>query len=103
MPVFIAIADIEGVMPARDYQAHAYNTFMNDVEDPASKEFTYKDKGKCANIVFKIVKFDKSGLSGTYPSFCSLLSENGQCHILSNDKESLSAFHGFRTRLTMIV
>jgi hypothetical protein len=96
MTVFISIAGIVGVTSTRKYQADAYTNFMNDKEMPTSKEFCHGD------IVFKIVKFDNSGLVGKYPSFCSLVNEKGQQHTLSNDKKELEAFHGFRSRLTML-
>jgi hypothetical protein len=108
MPVFISIAaDDGGVMEAGIYQADAYNKFMNDKDDPVSKTFTYTTKSSNANvysgtttdIVVNLVKFDKSGLTGKYPTFCTLENEKGQMHILSNDKDALSSFHGFRARL----
>jgi len=102
MAVFISIADIDDVVAARDYQIDAYNNFMADDKNPDSKDFVYGGgKRGVPDFAFKIVKFDTTGLSGKYPSFCSLVNVNGQRHILSNDKDALSAFHGFRNRITM--
>jgi hypothetical protein len=101
-PVYISIPGIYDVLPARWYQVSAYNTFVNDKEEPTSKEFKYcKINDNDKDIVFKLAKFDNSGMSGVYPSFCTLTNEHGECHVLSNDKEALSSFHGYRTRLTM--
>jgi len=102
--VFISIADIDNIVVARDYHADAYNIFMTDGKKPDSKEFSYGGKkgAGISDIEFKIVKFDTAGLTGKYPSFCSLVNVNGPNHILSTDKDSLSAFHGFRNRITML-
>ena len=100
MAVFISIADIDDIVVARDYQTDAYYKFMADDKTPDNRDFVYGGEG-ISDIVFKIVKFDTTGLTGKYPSFCSLVNVNGQNHILSNDKDALSAFHGFRNRITM--
>ena len=117
---------MDNVMVARKHQADAYKDFMNDKDHPTSKdkykevrykEFRYKaaasragaaekaekaeEKGKDddADIVFKIVTFDTTGLTLKYPSFCTLVNEYGERHALSNDKNALVAFHSFRQRL----
>lgn len=120
MPVFISIIGEEGVKPARWYQTSAYNIFIND-NSSTSREFKYcklsnntssdtndndsdvkESEKEKEEIVFTIAKFDhNSGLNGLYPSFCTLLNDKGETHVLSNDKEALSNFHGYRTRLTM--
>ena len=108
--VFISIDAIavDGIMEAGIYQADAYNTFMNDKDDPVSKEFTYTICDNVvysigsSDIVFKLVKFDESGLTGKYPTFCTIVNEKGERYILSNDKDALSSFHAFRARLTMV-
>ena len=101
---------MDNVMAARKYQADAYNDFMTDKDRPASKEYKYttgparkkNDHNDHANIVFKLVTFDTTGLSRTYPSFCTMVNENGDRYALSNDKGALLAFHVFRQRLLSV-
>ena len=88
MPVFVGIEGKEDgtiVYSARDYQVSAYNTFMN-INNNAVKQIIFDYPG---NIKFKIIKFDKSGLNGSYDRFCVLVNDKNEQHILSDNKEQL--------------
>lgn len=92
--VFIAIQPAEGeglmtVYQAHPYQAHAYHTFM--------KEYEYNVSN--AEYVFKLVKFLPTGLIGDYSSFCVMINDKAENHILSNDEELLRGFVSWRNRL----
>lgn len=112
MTVFISIPDMDNVMAARKYQTDAYKDFMTDKDRPASKEYKYTTgpalknghNDDDANVVFKfkIIAFDTTGLSRSYPSFCTLVNEAGDRYALSNDKDALLSFHVFRQRLLSV-
>jgi hypothetical protein len=43
--------------------------------------------------------FDSTGFRGTYESFCVLVNENGEKHLLSNEEEVLRRFTGYMNRV----
>ena len=77
------------VFPARDYQTKAYNIFMTN---KSNKLINYKYNN---NYIFSVVNFDSSFLKGDYPSFCVLINNKNEHHILSNDEELLTKFIGY--------
>jgi hypothetical protein len=99
--VFVGVEGPGGgtmVFPARDYQTKAYNTFMRVINDEGVESVNFKFRG---GIVFSVVKFNTSGLKGDYSSFCVLVNEKGENHILSNNEDLLKGFVGWKNRLTM--
>lgn len=100
--VFIGIQTNDGsfkVFEAHDYQCDAYQTFMKNIETGNSNEISFNDANN--QYFFKIVKFDNKYLTGNYSSFCTLVNERGEMHILSNNEQLLRGFIGWRNRLTM--
>ena len=95
--VFVGVEKAGGtqVFPARYYQESAFFAFMN-AGDVQEMRFAYP-----GNINFKIMKFNTAFLQGQYPRFCVLVNESNEHHILSDDKAKLSAFVGWRNRITM--
>ena len=87
------------VFPARDYQTKAYNIFMTNKFNKSNKFINYNYNN---NYIFSIVNFDSSFLKGYYPSFCVLINNKNEKHILSNDKELLTKFIGWRNRLVSL-
>lgn len=82
------------VFDARDYQKDAYYRFM----ETNNEKMTFRyDEGR---IVFTMKKFDDSGFEGDYSSFCCLVNDKDEEHILSNNAHLLNGFTGFRNRMT---
>ena len=44
-------------------------------------------------------KFDYTHLNGDYSSFCTLINDKNEKHILSNDKELLDYYVNYRNRI----
>ena len=96
MTVFIRIANNNQgtVYEAKDYQKKAYDIFMNsykECNEIESINFNFLDSYK-----FKITKFDNVN---KYPSFCFLINEKREYHILSNDEQLLRNYNTFINRL----
>ncbi len=94
MSVFIAIQQADGsstVTNAHAYQADAYRNFMKE----------YENNYNTGPYVFKLVKFIPTGLNGDYSSFCVMINDKEEKHILSNDEDLLRVFVSWRNRLLM--
>ena len=94
MSVFIAIQQADGsstVSNAHTYQADAYRNFMKE----------YENNFNTGPYVFKLVKFLPTGLNGDYSSFCVMINDKEENHILSNDEHLLRGFVSWRNRLLM--
>ncbi len=101
--VWIAIQGIEAgytVFEARPYQADAYSRFMSQGKPPRMEfHFPASQYNTDGDVVFFMEPFDSTGFRGTYESFCVLVNENGEKHLLSNEEEVLRRFTGYMNRV----
>lgn len=96
MSVFVGVENNgwTKVFEARGYQVSSYITFMSN-QFIKRIDFSYP-----GGIKFSLKKFDTSALKGDYSRFCVLVNERGEEHILSDDKNLLRGFTGWKNRLT---
>lgn len=73
------------------YQKKAYNLFMKSY----TNEMNFKENG----FIFTLKKFDDIGLKGNYSSFCVLINDKNEKHILSDNKELLDYYVNYRNRI----
>ena len=73
------------------YQKTAYNLFMKSY----TNEMNFKENG----FIFTLKKFNNTGLKGDYSSFCILINDKNERHILSNNKELLNYYVNYRNRI----
>ena len=91
MSVFIAVDKTDGtkeVLPARNYQIDAYNDLMKKKRrlSKKSKTYSYND----GEIVFTLTKLENP--TEEENSFCYLVNDKNERHILSDNEVSLSDF-----------
>lgn len=86
------LRDVE-IFEARWYQKKAYLHFMKSEKDEESYHFS-------GGIKFDIIKFDTSNLEGKYPSFCTMITEDGRRQFMSSDKDQLEGFSHWYNRVT---
>ena len=101
MSIYVGIKNKIGghtnVIRARPYQIDAYNTFMLNYDKVDALKFDLYN----GQYSFTINKFDSKIFNGDYPHFLILLNNNGEEHILSNEKKILEGFIGWRNRLSV--
>ena len=96
--IFIAVQILSNgtysVYPATWYQIEAYKYFMK-----INKNNIDLKVGLGGCFEFKMEKFDDTHLNGDYSSFCTLINDKNEKHILSNDKELLDYYVNYRNRI----
>lgn len=73
------------------YQKTAYNLFMKSY----TNEMNFKENG----FIFTLKKFDNAGLKRDYSSFCVLVNDKDEKHILSDNKQLLYYYVNYRNRI----
>jgi len=96
--IFIAIHHLDFgtyyVYPANSYQKEGYEYFMNNNKNNVNLKVGL---GGC--FEFTMEKFHDTHLNGDYSSFCILINDKNERHILSNNKELLNYYVNYRNRI----